>query len=395
MTGILFVDDEELVLQGLRTALRPERKRWDMVFASSGEEAARSLEEHHFDVVVTEARMPGMDGVQLLSIVKERQPGAARLVLSGDTDEAANRRFLNLAHQFLAKPARPEVVREALDRTCRLRALLADERLVALVGDTDTLPVPPALLARLDAALADPDASLRDVAEIVEGDPAMCAKVLQVVNSAFFGLPRHVGRLAEAISYLGLAALRHLVLSVAVVGGWSCRSPAAARVVADVRARGLPTGALARTIATELGVAGRDEAFLAGVVHDAGILMLASRMEDRYAAIAASADAAGEPLHQAEARELGVTHGAAGAYLLGLWGLPTPVVEAIAHHHDPAGLDPDRFDLAAVLHVAEALVAERTGSGDRCRLDTDHLQRHGMADRVGAWRAGLDAGLAA
>lgn len=101
---VLFVDDEQEVLEGLRNLLRRNRHEWDMVFALGGYEALAELSRGTVDVVVTDMRMPGMDGAQLLAQVKTVSPSTARLVLSGHAEKEAILRALPVAHQFLSKP---------------------------------------------------------------------------------------------------------------------------------------------------------------------------------------------------------------------------------------------------------------------------------------------------
>lgn len=395
MTRILFVDDDEMVLEGLSDALRGDRRRWDMVFLDSPEEALRRAHEDPFDIVVADVKMPGMDGPSLLAAIKEDHPGTARMVLSGQADSAASRRLLSLAHQYLAKPVSPQRIREVLDRTCRLRELLSDQRLVDAVGGVEQLPVVPALLARLDEILDDPNTSIREVAELVEADPGLSAKVIQLVSSAFFGLPRRITSLAEAVMYLGLSALRHLIVCLGVMNGFPDLPRSATAVAASVRERSWTTGALSRAIAVDLGTVSGDEAFLAGVVHDVGLLVLL-QSSSVYPGVLAAADAAGKPLHEVECTILGVTHAEVGAYLLGLWGLPTNVVEAVAHHHAPWDASPETFDLPGITHVAQALVWERFGAGSSGERDIgelaelDYLARLGVADRLDRWRTFLD-----
>ncbi|MEW6582686.1 MAG: response regulator [Actinomycetota bacterium] len=395
MRRILFVDDDAMVLDGLSDALRKDRSRWQMVFATSGDDALRHFDEGTFDVVVADVRMPGLDGPSLLAAIKEQHPGTARLVLSGQADSTSSRRLLSLAHQYLAKPVSAARIREVLDRTCRLRELLADERLVDAVGGVEQLPVVPALLARLDELLDDPGASIRDIADLVEADPGLSAKVIQLVSSAFFGLPRRITSLAEAVMYLGLSVLRHLVVSIGLMNSFPDLPPPASAVAAGVRERGWVTGALARAMAVDLETSSGDEAFLAGVVHDVGLLVLLSS-SPVYPGVLAAAQATGRPLHAVESEVLGVTHGEVGAYLLGLWGLPTAVVEAVAHHHEPWNVPAERFDLPGIVYVAQALVWERFGPeavGERDLAELagrDYLQGLGVGDRLDGWRSMLD-----
>ena len=216
MIGILFVDDEPMVLEGLANALRKHRKEWRMTFAVGGEEALARLEEQHFDVVVADMRMPGMSGEQLLERVRARWPETARIVLSGQTDEDVARRLVHLAHQFLAKPSDADTIHKVVSRAHRLQSLLQDDALRQLVGRMGQLPSLPELFMKVRDLLDDPEHSIGDVGELIGQDPALAAKVVQIVNSAFFGMATKVTNVGKAVNYLGGRTVRDVVLGVEV-----------------------------------------------------------------------------------------------------------------------------------------------------------------------------------
>ena len=143
MKSILFVDDEPMILAGLQRLLRSQRNVWDMSFAASGAEALAVLETKPFDAVVTDMRMPAMDGARLLELVKERYPGTIRIVLSGYFESEAALRAVPVAHQYLAKPCDPKKLHEAIERSCGFASLLPDaalRRVVGTIGELPTLP---------------------------------------------------------------------------------------------------------------------------------------------------------------------------------------------------------------------------------------------------------------
>ena len=213
MTDILFVDDERAVLEGLRLRLRRHRKTWNMRFVESGAAALAALAETHVDVVVTDLTMPHMDGVELLRRVREAHPDTVRIMLTGSTEPAAARRALGVAHQLVAKPCDAETLQRKISVCVDLRNDLSAPDLRAFVGRIQNLPPVPRLYARLSAVLDDRRAGSRDVSDVLAEDPAMCAKLLHVVNSAFFRLQRKITDVASAVSYLGVESVRALTLS--------------------------------------------------------------------------------------------------------------------------------------------------------------------------------------
>ena len=148
MKRILFVDDEPRLLQGLQRMLRPQRHEWDMLFANGGEEALAVMAQTAVDVVVTDMRMPGMDGASLLQQVHARFPGAMRIVLSGQFDVEAGLRAVPVAHQFLTKPCDPDKLKAAIERSSQLTgAAVPDEATRRIVSAIGVLPSPPGVCA--------------------------------------------------------------------------------------------------------------------------------------------------------------------------------------------------------------------------------------------------------
>jgi HD-like signal output (HDOD) protein len=391
MKRILFVDDEPRVLEGLQRMLRPQRKRWEMVFAGGGEEALAILHSAPFDVIVTDMRMPAMDGARLLQHVKERFPSVIRVVLSGHVEMEAALRAAPVAHQFLAKPCDPERLREVIERSCECTSMVTDETVRRVVGAVGKLPTLPSTCAALLAALEDPDIALADVGKIIEQDVGMSAKILQLVNSAFFGLLREVGSVAAAVGYLGLDIVKHLVLSAQIfrtfhpvhpvegfsMDGFQAHSRLAARIAGRLPA---PDSVISAAVVTAL-------------LHDTGKLVLAARLPVQFEmALRVSRDE-GRPLYVVEEALIGTGHAEIGAYLLGLWRLPPPIVEAVYRHHHPAPPATPELDILACTHIADALAFElapgrSVDAPPGCSLlDEAYVAAAGVTDQVPVWRA--------
>ena len=386
MKRILFVDDEPRILDGLQRMLRSRRNEWETEFAVGGGQALVRMAAAPFDVIVTDMRMPEMDGAELLQIVHDRYPSTIRIILSGQTDTEATLRTLGLAHQFLLKPCDQAVLAEVIDRVCALQGLLNDAALISIVGGVECLPTTPALYARLTAAVADPSASLTRIVAIVERDAAISAKVLQLVNSAFFGLSNHLTSLDSAISYLGFSVVRAIVLSQEVFHGFGLPSFRGALDLETEQTHAVMVANAARRIGAEIGQA--DEAFVAGMLHDVGKLILALRMPEHLAALHQEGQLSQSPMHVVELRHGPITHAEVGAYLLGLWGLPYHIVEAVAHHHAPGRVPASRLDLIGAVHVADSLVREARGAkgAESGCLDLAYIEKAGLVEALPRWR---------
>jgi HD-like signal output (HDOD) protein len=355
---VLFVDDEEAILDGLRSVFRSQRDRWSMRFAPGGKAALEALAEEPADVVVTDMRMPVMDGLALLKVVKERWPLAARVVLSGYADLATVAQASAVAHQYLLKPCDPEVLRDLVERSLQLQRLLADEGLREVVGGLGTLPSEPRLYRDLSIALADPEVETRRLAEIVGQDPGMSTRVLQFVNSAYFGLSRRVESIEQAIVYVGANTLRHLALTLHVQHSFGRTGEAA---LASVERHSVLTARIARRLVTD--PARAEAAFAAGLLHDAGKLVLHDRLPEAWAEANAVSRREARPLYEVEREVLGADHAQVGAYLLGLWGIPHAILEPVAFHHQVERVGSDTFDVVAAVMVADLLAHEALPDG--------------------------------
>ena len=352
---VLFVDDEPRVLEAIERTLFQLDVDWEVTFAEGGPAALLELEQAHFDVIVSDMRMPGMDGAALLALVCDKYPHIARIVLSGQTDEAAAFRVVRVAHQFLSKPCSSDALRQVIERTRELRGWLSEERLQAAVGRLDRLPSTPRLFTQLSQALDDESATADTVAAIVRQDPAMSSKVLQVVNSSFFSSGSSVSDVRAAVLRLGMKTIRNLALGIGAFDSVGKSNGQSNASVEALQKRSLSIAQLASRIAQ--GREDTDAAFMSGLVCDVGELILG-------VAPVVDTEAASASQGQADA----VTHAEVGAFLLGLWGLPFRIVEAVANHHAPLRNAHDRLGLPQIVWLAACLV-------QGIEPDPDYLQR--------------------
>jgi len=385
---VLFVDDETRVLDGLRRMLRGLRNEWDMQFVDRGPEALRLLDESEppYDVVVTDMRMPGMDGAELLKQVQERHPGTVRLILSGHAELELSMRSATCAHQFLTKPCDSETIKAVVMRSLALHELLESNRIKEIVGRLRSLPALPSTFAELNAAMTDEEVTIKDVADIVAKDSGIAAKVLQLVNSSFFGVPRAVNSLRDAVSYLGLGNIKTLVLQYELIRQFD--EPAAAPTfrIEEHQRHALEVADLARRMHVD-DRAASDQAFLAGILHDVGRLILATSLPELFERVARLAKTGHIPVHELERRAIGVTHAEIGAYLLGIWGMPDAIVEATLHHHTPLSMPAELgFGAVSSVYIADALLDEAEEPEGPSRLDPALIRRLGVESRLSEWR---------
>jgi len=381
MKRLLFVDDERPVLEGLRSRLHRFGAQWQMEFVTSGELAIEHLQRQPCDLVVTDMRMPGMDGAKLLEQVSMRWPQTVRIVLSGYSELEQTIRLVPYAHQYLSKPCQPRQLESVIERCLLLQDLLNRADLRAIVGRIRKLPSLPHIYTKLRDIVRDENVTLQEVAALVSADSALAARVLQVVNSAFFRLARRITNIEQAVNYLGFTAIRNLAVSLEIFAQW----PRGASGVLDLHKLQSHAHAVA-SVASSLtaGTLIADDTMLAGLLHDIGYWILAQECPaDLHQAIELAASQA-IPLHAAETQVIGASHAEIGAYLLGIWGLPYPVIEAVAHHHLPQRVSQSEFDVLAAVAVAHAFVEGDDASAFGARLSADPQVEAGYLTSISA-----------
>lgn len=369
---VAFVDDEPEVLDGLRDLLRRRRDRWEMSFHQDAASFLAHLDTGAVDAVVTDVRMPGKDGVALLEEVARRHPEVVRIILSGQVEPDSANRAGFVAHRVLGKPCREPEITGAVEQALEVRDRLREEGLRLATADLGGLPRAPQVLGELREALGMRSMGAAGLARIVGRDVVLTARLLSLVNSAYFGLPRAIVRLDEAITYLGTATVEAVALEHAVVAlagdGLS---------VADLEAfeaHGRLVGRIARDVVGEPSLA--SAAFAAGLLHDVGALVLArvDRAAHGQRLVRAAADG---PLHVVEREDRGASHADTGGHLLEFWEVPPALVEAVALHHHTD--DAEHPPLVRAVGLAE-VIAHRL---ERPRVTS--LYRHGD-ERIGADR---------
>jgi HD-like signal output (HDOD) protein/CheY-like chemotaxis protein len=384
---VLFVDDEPRVLQGLQRTLRDMSKEWVMSFATSASEALDLMTKAPQNAVVADMRMPGMDGAQLLNEVKDRYPKSVRIILSGHADREMIMRSLGATHHYLAKPCDAENLKATLRQALALNSLLQGDPLFEpLISRIQSLPTLPSLYLKIQDELRSPEPSISRVADVFAQDPAMTAKILQLVNSTFFGIPQRISNPATAVNLLGLDTIQAVVLSAHAFSQFD-KVPTCIDLDRMWHHNTL-VGNLSHQIAKAEGSDNQtcSDARVAGMLHDMGKLVLLANLPEEYVRLHELATELKGNLFELERLEWGATHAEVGAYLLGLWGLPESVVKAVALHHGPSDRLGEAFSVVPAVYAANAFAHEFTAGEDE---PADALERDDLGNfdvRLSAWR---------
>lgn len=382
---VLFVDDEPNILSGLKRTMRCMRNEWEMEFCQGAEEALEKLRAGPGDVVISDMKMPVIDGARFLQAVREDYPQTIRIALSGETDASMIYRCVEHAHQYLAKPCSADTIKATVERAVSLRDLVQDEEIRKVVANVSSLPSLPEVYTKITEELLKDDPSMEKIGHIVESDIAISAKLLQIVNSSFFGLMRQVSSSGEAATYLGVDVVRSLVLTTGILSEFENSVIEPARL-ASIWSRGVQVGNTAQKIMKRVSADKLEAgyAMMGGMLANVGKLVIAANFPQQFADIEARLAASGESDLAVERSVLGQSHTEIGAYLLCIWGLPNPVVECAAFHHAPADCGENRFLPVAAVHIAMAIVDSENGN-DLPGLDHEFIDRLGLTAEVQEW----------
>ncbi len=374
---------------GLGATLAPLRDlapAWELRLAHSGQEALASMAAAPWEAVVAEVRLPDMAGLSFMNQVARQHPRTHRLLLADLSDLESLLRCVGTVHQLLAQPCDAARLQVTLHRAFALDVWLPNQTVRELLGRLPSLPSSTESYAAVLDQLQQPSPAIDRIAASIAGDPPLAAKILQLVQAVAQGPPRTDVDPVSAVKELGVATTKRLLLlshnysrfadldgglvSIPALWEHSQRVARLARQLAE--AEGLDE-AIARQSAT------------AGLLHDLGKIALAANLSAQFREAVVQARARNLALWEAEQVVFGATHGEVGGCLLGVWGLPVPVVEAVTLHHHPTRFLSDSLGPLTAVHVANAFDHAETPADFAQRVDTSYLRELGLADRLPHW----------
>jgi len=363
---------------------------WELEFAENGRKALAMVAGSTYDAVVSDMRMPELNGAELLCEVSRLQPRAARFIISGFSDREQVMRCLPGTHQFLSKPFNMSDLTNKVVRSMEANDWLASDAVRSVVAKLFALPSLPSSYFQILHEINLPYGQAENVGAIIERDPAMTAKLLQLVNSAFFGLPRSISNPTEAVMHLGMETVRSLALGIQIFSQFEPLGDLQFPLALHMK-HCLKTANSARLIArmesSDSSVA--DDAFAAGLLMDIGLLVIVQNLPQAFTEARELSRSKKIRMWEAEREVLGVTHAEIGAYLLALWGLPLPIVEAVLHHHQPGRCRNQEFTPLTCVHVANALEHEHPvnePSFNTSEVDAPYLDELGLTDSFRQWQ---------
>ena len=374
----------------------PTPPDWELVRAADPRAAIAALGTNSYDAIISVGTVPTEEGIQVLVQARDVAPAAVRLLVTADPGSGATVSVNRVAHEHLSTPVSEDALIDAYNRAASMYQHLSSVRLRSAMAKVNALPAFPRMYNQIVAELERSDGDLSRIAQVVLQDPGLTARVLQLVNSPFYGLRRQVHDTTQAVGLLGIQNLLSMVLATEVFTEFD--SAGAGLNVNRLWTHAATTALWAKKIMESEGRTLEDAnvAFVSGMLHDSGRMILSSQFPGEHTTLLAQLEADDMSVVEAERNLLGASHAETGAYLLDTWELPTQIVEAVAYHHEPSRSDCTRFTPLTAVHVAEVFQQEVGADGIERGLELDmvYLDKIGAADRVEQWRivCGLDGG---
>jgi len=376
---VLFVDHQQdnAELKELISSDSSHSRKIDLV--SSGGEALKYLEKGKYDVIVSEMAMPEMDGAQLMKRVRTLYPGIVRFIYSGSTDREQVLQTVGYVHRYVARPCSPDRFWKIVDNSLGLRSMIFNEEMHTKIASVGALPSPPELYNELIKELQSEDTSLRHVADLIKKDIGITAKLLQMINSAFFGLPTHIESTFHAVKLLGLDTVKSLVLTAGVFNQFQ-DNDIPGITIDSIYNRSLAVGTSARHIANVLSLPTRqlEDSLMAGMLHDVGKLVMLTNFPKELGEAVQMEKSKRIPLNAAINEVLGVSDAAIGAHLLSLWGLPDSILEAVALRYLPRQTPAPIINVLTSVHLAYALDCDhyrKIKDENESAIDREYLEK--------------------
>jgi putative nucleotidyltransferase with HDIG domain len=393
---ILFLATDPVERENIRSELAASEAGWEKLLAGTFDEAVAAIQARPVDAIVAYYQPADPSGPKLLNWAAERLPRLPRLILAEPVEREEILRVVLASHQFLPKPVTPEVLKGTVESAWLLDGAMPSEVLLTLASRIRVFPPLPSLYFRVLNELKSPDFSPQAVGEIVSKDLAMTTRLLQVINSGFYSLPRRITDLTEAVSLLGQETVKSLIIGIHLFLEHEHLKP----LYFSISQLWRHSTAVARSAwlvaQMETGHAERtEEAYTAGLLHDIGKLVLANNFEAQYNKVQKAVRDSRRPLWEVETEEFGVSHAELGAFIMGRWGMPIGLLEATALHHQPGRSVRREFSALTAVHAANALEYELRGQAEgnvASELDHAYIESLGLADRIDRWRECVRSG---
>ncbi len=365
---------------------------WELTRLDNGDALLELLKQCHCDAVLLSCSLRAAADISLMQKVAYIQPKAIRIFIGGQYwNQEQRAKASDISHRIYPEQVKMPELASRLNYLCKITRLLNRSSLHEYIGNLNCLPTPPGVYRELTEAIHSEVADAMAISKIIERDPGVAAQVMRQVNSAYFGFQREITNLREAVTLLGLRNLRGLALSSHLNSQFKQSADWKDFSFERMHERSLLVARLAQAISRKAGASKttQDHAFLGGLLHDLGVLILASHDPEQYRKVLRYSAKKQKPLYLVEKAVYSFFHGEVGAALLAMWRLPESVVESVMLHHVPHLSADTGFTALTAVHVADALLPSIDAIGQcnmASELCTRYLEQIGVASEVPQWR---------
>ncbi|KAJ50906.1 HD-like signal output (HDOD) protein [Clostridium tetanomorphum] len=345
--SILFVDDEKQILNSLRRVFMGSN--YTTYFVLSGEEALNILSKNHIDLIITDMRMPNMDGAELLSIVKKDYPNVVRMILSGYSEEAQTLKVFesNLVTSYILKPWNNKELMETVDKVFKSEYINISDELIQMLNDIEKLPYSIKIYKEL-CAMIEKENDIDDISKIIEKDPVITFKILTIVNSSFYGLK--TGSIRQALSYLGLNNIKNLIFICYFIDLEKSQYSDELNILWNHLS--MTNNIIVKMYKEILKEKFPEELSTAGILHDIGRIILLSCYENKNISLNEFENIINMSVEE-EKLIFKNSHDEIGAYILSRLKMPSYIIEAVLYHHNPLDSKVNNKRFLCVLHIAD------------------------------------------
>ena len=347
---ILLVDDERDILRAFNRLFMDSE--YNLLLANSGKEALEIINEERIDILISDMKMPSMDGYELLSIVKRKYPNTLRIILSGFSEKKTMIRCIqeNLALTYLLKPWDNNQILLTIGNLLRIQHVLKENHLEELTNASkDDFTIENKVYDELLIQIEQKE-QLHIIAHTIEKDFVLSAIILRFVNSVFHG--HDIASVEKALEYLNLQEIKNIILSKKLTQ----------TINGDEKTNNLKgllwkhaglSNIITHFFYKEMIGKGIPENYrLAALLHNIGMLVLLKIYGGNYEELVYEALRENIPFADLEKERYGIDHQEAGGYLLSWWGIPYPIVETAIHHHNPLKHRVIHRELINIAHIA-------------------------------------------
>ena len=383
---VLVVSDDMPSVTWIRELFAGAQHPWQLSHAADARAALTALARApEIGVLLYDKRL--QHAAELVTDVKSRFPHIVRLAFSANPRAAQLALSCPPGLENVFEDCEPRELPLLVERVAALCNLVEADAVQRVVRRLDRLPPLAATYSGLCALVSRPNVELPELVGALEADPIMTLKVLQLVNSAFFGLGRRIESIEQAAKFLGFELLKGLILTAHVGGAFD--GTVEGFDAARFQRYSMHVARLAKHFAAPWGL--EREALTVGMLLDVGELVFALQCPAEFATVSKRVAFTGEALNAVELEVLGVGHAEVGACLLANWGIPFSIVECVAFHHRPSAVVGNQLELLTAVHVADALAGIVLNREPEDSLDKAFLARSGMAAELPAWRTHAEA----